>query len=587
MGLKITLLDGPEAGRRFAFGEETENVEIGRDPHHCHVTFPADFTGIGRRHVGFARRLGHYVLVTNLQNLVLIDGREAIGDEPLGPTQEIRLGRNGPRLAVETRLDSSLPLTDPEAPAQTPSKIARSQNRYAARLAWALGALALVIAAGFGLSYGWREKQTLALADLSQKMRRVEQSTPVPADVIARVMRSTYLVLKRNAVGDEETLGTAWSAADGVLATNAHVARMFETLGKDEQLLVRGTQPPYATVRIDKVLLHPDYQRFTDAWRRALPVSRNTGALSAVRAPGAGYDVALMMAEPGVPLAPPLEIASADRLAQLRPGEALAYAGFPMEGLAVGGVNPKAPVPLTQTGTLTAVTDYFLLPAPPSERFLVQHSLSLTGGASGSPVVERTGQVIGVVSGMNVIMLDKSHRIPNAAAVNFAQRADLVRELLDHGAASQEATRQASWTAGFATFNDPMVEIPKALLARWTKKYPGEPELVGTFSGALKETGEPHVYTTVLDNVLRQPGQYLVVALSQERADINLAAVRNKTEIIAKDEKPDWFPTFELTHEDDAQIDLQITGRAETGAPDYLLKIWKLPMKKASAPDQR
>ena len=126
--------------------------------------------------------------------------------------------------------------------------------------------------------------------------------------------------------------------------------------------------------------------------------------------------------------------------AALAAGEAVGYVGYPMENLAVAGDNLQRPTPQMQFGRLTAITTDF----NPSEdearpgrlNTLLQHSLPATGGASGSPMLNERGEVIGMLSAVNFAMLG-NRRIPTV--VNFAQRANLVSELIDDDDASHAA----------------------------------------------------------------------------------------------------------------------------------------------------
>jgi hypothetical protein len=93
-------------------------------------------------------------------------------------------------------------------------------------------------------------------------------------------------------------------------------------------------------------------------------------------------------------------------------------------------------------------------------RQLIQHDLPATGGASGSPIVGASGRVVALLNAGNVFMVN-GDRVPNAALVNFAQRADLVRDLLDGTAEQKLAEARNHWRSvaeSFASANDFMPE---------------------------------------------------------------------------------------------------------------------------------
>ena len=78
-------------------------------------------------------------------------------------------------------------------------------------------------------------------------------------------------------------------------------------------------------------------------------------------------------------------------------------------------------------------------------------------------MIDKAGHVIGLVSGINIIAAANGNQAPNAASVNFAQRADLLGEV-DNGVSEAAANeRNQSWKEGFATFDDPVVVIPQAM----------------------------------------------------------------------------------------------------------------------------
>ena len=103
-------------------------------------------------------------------------------------------------------------------------------------------------------------------------------------------------------------------------------------------------------------------------------------------------------------------------------------------------------------GNISSLTDVFMCRADDAkDQLLIQHTVPVTGGMSGSPLVDGSGKVVGIVSGGNTdsfvtevtvpkggdqaanansvgknkLEIDKM-RIPSAAMVNFAQRVDLL-----------------------------------------------------------------------------------------------------------------------------------------------------------------
>lgn len=578
MSIIVEIIEGPGAGRVHAFDDSVELIEIGRDPAHCRVLFPSDFTAVGRRHLAIRNNAGHYDLETNLRNPVLIDGREPFDGESLGTFHRLQLGTRGPLIEVRISLDGSLPATDPAPVSVSASEKHGRQTRKLSFVASTLGAFLVIGAVVFGYDFWRLHIHRAQLAELSQKINTANRVEVMPAEVLGKVARSVYLVLIARDDGAETPIGTAWVYKPDMLATNSHVADTFNGLLPGQRLIARSTIAPYPSIDIDSVMLHPDYVRFTRLWQTRDPMRGDAkDHTMEMNAPGAGYDVALMQVAGASVLQPPLETASPEILADLQPGLAVGYSGFPMEGLAAGGINPKAPVPQIQMGHITALTDYFLLPGVMAERLLVQHSIPATGGASGSPMVNKDGRVVGLISGINIVTSGTGARAPNAAAINFAQRADLLREA-EKGIDSNVAERRMiSWEEGFATFDDPVSLVPRNLYRQWLA---GNQETTATeiFSkaGILESTEEQNLYAARFRSLVGQAGRYLILAISPSRKDIDITIARG-SEPVDKDTSDDWFPYVTLDLEADDDLDVVILASNPEEAPDYRLTVWKLP----------
>ena len=207
--------------------------------------------------------------------------------------------------------------------------------------------------------------------------------------------------------------GTVWVAQNlNAVATNAHVAKAVADAcqqGASAWVLFSGSSE---AVPVWSVRIHPEY-----------------GSLKSAGRPIPSWDVALLeLAGPlpgsGLPIAPQQTIHTLTEL------QTVAYIGFPMENLAGGGANLERPRAIAKCGVISSLQDWNMRDtANPAERMLILHDLGVAGGASGSPLFDNAGLVVGIISAGNMEMIPdietgKLRRIPSAAHLNFAQRVD-------------------------------------------------------------------------------------------------------------------------------------------------------------------
>ena len=124
------------------------------------------------------------------------------------------------------------------------------------------------------------------------------------------------------------------------------------------------------------------------------------------------------------------KIADKSTLGDLKSGMPIAFLGFPMERLSDGNLHLDNPVASMQSGTVVAVSDFEMKDAGAEGNFLLRHNLPATGGASGSPIFNQSGEVVAALYGGNIIGQVANNgqivRAPSAVQINFGVRVDLL-----------------------------------------------------------------------------------------------------------------------------------------------------------------
>lgn len=218
-------------------------------------------------------------------------------------------------------------------------------------------------------------------------------------------------------------MGTAWAFAPNLLATNSHISEpVREALGLGIETYVVPNKSRGKSYRVVEALVHPRYDEARPNVEGRLPA---TGP----------YDIGVLRIEGAFDATVP--IASEAALASLDAGTPVAFIGFPMENLIGDNVSALNPIATMQVGNVTSVSDYYLEDAGPAGNFLVRHNLPATGGASGSPIFLADGSVAAVLNAGNIILAFNPQgdsvtmsRAPSAAGVNYAQRIDILRDLV-------------------------------------------------------------------------------------------------------------------------------------------------------------
>lgn len=451
--LTIKHLNGPQAGTEVKIDQTKERVVFGRQLD-CDVQFPPEETAVARHHFALVKKpSGAWTIELFGTPYVAIDGQPADNGQVLRGGVKIELGRvGGPALGVgiteDARTDNYLK-TAGQAEAASPRQIA-TQASGMAKIARAIAAVAVIVALGggaFALYNYISTSQATARLESAQKefseALQKEANLRIGADVRAHIARAAYHVELQDADQRIRGVGTAWVVGPDMLATNAHVGIEREGVRARERMIVRAPGQNGPIYEVVEHRLHPGYVPFNAfLFSQVRLASTYRGGID--RLHGNGYDVALLRVAGPLPEADRLEIASTEELHALAPGTPLAISGYPGENLDSSTEGKLGVLPQQHVGVATSVTDMFLLPAPVEVRQLIQHDLPATGGASGSPIVGPSGRVVGLLNAGNLFMVN-GERVPNAALINFAQRADLIRDMLDGTAERKLGEARAYW----------------------------------------------------------------------------------------------------------------------------------------------
>jgi hypothetical protein len=463
--LTIRYSNGAQAGTEVKIDPGKDRVVFGRQLD-CDVQFPPEETAVSRHHFALVKKpSGAWTVELFGTPFVAINGQPADNGQVVRDGAKIELGRiSGPALSIaiseDARTDNYL-RTAGQAEAASPRQLA-TQASTTARVARALAAVAALVAVGIGgfAAYNYiSTSRTTARLESAQKefsdALAKEANLRIGADVRAHLARAVYHVELQDADQRVRAGGTAWVVSPNMLATNAHVGILREGLRPRERMIVRAPGQNGQIYEVVEHKLHPGYVPFNAFLQSDLRlISAYRGNLDTLS--GNGYDVALLRIAGNLPEADRLEIARTEEMNALASGTPLATSGYPSENLTASSQGSLGVTPQQHLGVVTAVTDMFHLPAAVAVRQLIHHDLPATGGASGSPIVGAGGRVVALLNAGNLFMVN-GDRVPNAALVNFAQRADLVRDMLDGTAEQKLAEARDYWrrvAESFASAND-------------------------------------------------------------------------------------------------------------------------------------
>ncbi len=431
-----------EAGGPITFDAGKDEIVFGREPASDVVFAPEDRI-VSRKHFRLYRQAsGDYAIEVFGERYVELNGTPATSGEAVSNGDVIRLGaKDGPSFRVGLKEAAGAGVLERTL---TQAKVVRTGEQFK-RLRRTVGALAaVVLAVGVG-TYFYLDYQTGRLDALATLQQAIEKkvSADFNDEVIATLKKSAYAVVAVGKDGSRTLLGTAWPVGDGWVATNAHVAALYDPNGVRKLLVVHPGGE--ITHSVTDAWIHPGYAAFK-AFRaqegRDDPDFRS--AFEGLPQPS-GFDVALLKVDQPDKLDKPLPLATPEEIAALGPGAKLAYAGYPVEGTTAQRTAAESPVPSVKFGYASSVTDFFLFGADPSQAYLIRHSIPATGGASGSPIFNRNGHVVAILSGGTVFDAG-GERQPSAVLENFAQRIDLLNAKFNPSDAFDVAATRAYWT---------------------------------------------------------------------------------------------------------------------------------------------
>lgn len=270
------------------------------------------------------------------------------------------------------------------------------------------------------------------------------------------------------------TSGTGWIGKEGILVTNAHVAI---GLSKDiRDLIQMGVDP--ANLKISAIggpdanshlvlsttaSVHTTYfeanrennRLYQESLSKAIGNIEKKLAKLDIKDPSRreivmaealkfeqmkiGYklpitegDVAMFDIIKGNPAAPLTIVPAEDVQNAIYPADVIAYVGFPAENLQKLS-NKGQVAQLIHIGNVMGMTEFSTKPGTPETQRLLHYDLVTAGGASGSPLFDNQGRVIGLnCAGSYIGIRDgigTSKRIRTGIA--FGQRADLIHELFE------------------------------------------------------------------------------------------------------------------------------------------------------------
>lgn len=467
-GISVRHLAGSAmAGTTSSFDQDTVLIGRGTDND---IAFDAHADRqVSTRHARLTLRQGR-VMIADLgsTNHTFVNGVQVTTEQAVNPGDVVRLGESGPELmvfageadanAIPATIAPSRRPAVPHAPPPSPPRSPVGPG----------GQIRVPIGGGSGggsvtnqssprrkggLKAVFTVVLLLALGGVGYAVYsgRIDVNDFDFAPARADNERSVYLIaveLERKDSGVViEPIGTAWAVEDGVLATNAHVVEgVAELLEKYKgRAFARSNTDEIVDLPIESWDIHPGYERFTE-WmvRYAGDRVQREGGLPNP------FDVGVFRIKQAQAdlMEAPLALANESTLFGIRQGSEVTTVGFPMEGLLGGGTDSSRPVASFRRGSLDKMTDAFLGRGDVEDSIMLSYQFEITGGASGSPVFDTRGRVIGLVAAGNVVGKTERGRVA-VGGTTLGPRVDVLKELLDGVAQQKMDERESDWPRRF------------------------------------------------------------------------------------------------------------------------------------------
>jgi S1-C subfamily serine protease len=267
---------------------------------------------------------------------------------------------------------------------------------------------------------------------LQSRVAVLERQLTSWSQVVASSQRGVYAVVYGIMLPsdiDVTFIGTAFAVTSTALVTNAHIVDALTAL--DEQL--RQFNARYGTNLTSGCIVVQNLATVAQLSSSLFGISRyrvhEQWDASDIYSP----DAAVLMTAPGSSAMPVrLALATTTAARAVRVGDRVCTLGFPGE-LQGGLVEDLLPVATFKDGTVSALRPrYPGVTSGVSDTYIVQHNLDLSGGTSGSPILDATGSVVAVNNAgiQNVVITFSGPSTISQAALGFGIRADKIREVL-------------------------------------------------------------------------------------------------------------------------------------------------------------